>query len=107
VFNYKRRINNSMTDTISPDLTPDQIATMRAEISAYDAAQAAARAATEAARMLPLRQYTNSDAYQTLLTGLDAIVTAYGDDAQLGAHVQCLKLGLTALAANAGPLPTA
>lgn len=87
--------------------TPAEIEAMRHTVEEYDAEQAVAAAAAEAARLLPLRTFTNSDAYAAMLDGLDDIVSVYGEDPNFGPHIQCLKVGLPALKAAAGPIPEA
>lgn len=87
------------------DYTPDQIEQMRAEVIKADRLAAEEKAAQEAAFLLPLRQFTNSAAFQEVLATVPTIKAAYRDDTRFAAFIDNLVIGMPALAERAGPLP--
>ena len=87
------------------DFTPEQIEQFRAAVVEADRKAAEEKAAQEAAYLMPLRQFTNSAAFQEVIAAVPAIKTAYRDDTRFAAFIDNLVIGMPALAERAGPLP--
>ena len=52
------------------------------------------------------REFANSEAFQTLLAGIDDLQTEYLSNTVIGAHVNCVAIGLRNLASAVGSSPS-
>lgn len=78
---------------------------MRTAVAEADRLAIIERAAQEAEALRQLREFTNSDAYKSVMADFEAIDAAYRHDQRFAAFLGCLRIGLPELSRVAGVLP--